>query len=98
MREDDDMKPRFSSIKLPVFIAHPREDDLASIKNAFYLQEKLGGLVEMLVLDDSYHLVTIDRQWKVLVDRAVRFAQGIEQHRPRTTSAPLAGNRAIAAE
>jgi len=94
----DDMKLRFSSIKLPVFIAHPREDDLASIKNAFYLQEKLGGLVEMLVLDDSYHLVTIDRQWKVLVDRAVRFAQGIEQHRPRTTSAPLAGNRAIAAE
>jgi carboxylesterase len=79
----DDMKPRLPSIKRPVFIAHPREDDLASLKNAFYLQERLGGLVEMLVLDDSYHIVTIDRQWKTVVDRTIKFAQGIEQHRPR---------------
>jgi hypothetical protein len=33
------------------------------------------------VLDDSYHIVTIDRQWKVLVDHAIRFAQAIERHR-----------------
>ena len=70
---------------------------LASLKNAFYLQERLGGLVEMLVLDDSYHIVTIDRQWKVLVDRTVRFAQGIEQHWPRA-ALPVAQTRAIAAE
>jgi carboxylesterase len=37
----------------------------------------------MLVLDDSYHIVTIDRQWKTVVDRTIKFAQGIEQHRPR---------------
>ena len=35
----------------------------------------------MLVLDDSYHIVTIDQQWKVLVDHAIRFAQAIERHR-----------------
>jgi carboxylesterase len=92
----DDVKPRLSTIKQPVFIAHPRDDDLASLKNAFYLQERLGGLVETLVLDDSYHIVTIDRQWKVLVDRTVRFAQAIEQHRDRAAM-PI-GARAIAAE
>ncbi|MBV9974673.1 MAG: alpha/beta hydrolase, partial [Hyphomicrobiales bacterium] len=93
----DDIKPKLKAIKRPVFIAHPREDDLASLKNAFYLQKHLGGLVEMLVLDDSYHIVTIDRQWKTVVDRAVKFAQGIEQHRPR---AEIAENKtsAIAAE
>lgn len=93
----DDVKPRLPEIKRPVFIAHPRVDDLASLKNAFYLQKKLGGLVEMLVLDDSYHLITIDRQWKVLVDRVIRFAQGIEQSRPRSASS-TASSRAIAAE
>ena len=93
----DDMKPRLPSIKRPVFIAHPREDDLASLKNAFYLQERLGGLVEMLVLDDSYHIVTIDRQWKTVVDRTIKFAQGIEQHRPRGEVAQDKTN-AIAAE
>ena len=51
----------------------------------------------MLVLDDSYHIVTIDRQWKTLVDRTIRFAQGIEQHRPRSELA-VDGTRAIAAE
>ena len=79
----DDLKPRLPGIRRPVFIAHARDDDLASLKNAFYLQEHLGGRVEMLVLDDSYHIVTIDRQWKVLVDHAIRFAQAIERHRGR---------------
>ena len=32
----DDIKPKLKDIKRPVFIAHPREDDLASLKNAFY--------------------------------------------------------------
>ena len=91
----DDIKPKLPSIKKPVFIAHPREDDLASLKNAFYLQAHLGGLVEMLVLDDSYHIVTIDRQWKTVVDRTVKFAQGIEQNRRRGEAAQ---DSAIAAE
>jgi carboxylesterase len=93
----DDVKARLPQIKQPVFIAHPREDDLASLKNAFFLQQHLGGLVEMLVLDDSYHIITIDRQWKVLADRTIRFAQGIEQHRPRSSPA-MDEPRAIAAE
>jgi carboxylesterase len=49
------------------------------------------------VLDDSYHIITIDRQWKILVDRTIRFAQGIEQHRPRS-GLPVDGTSAIAAE
>ena len=69
------MRRRLGEIKQPTTIIHPREDDQSDIKNAFTLQRKLGGMVEMTVLDDSYHMVTLDRQRSVVVDRAVDFAQ-----------------------
>lgn len=61
-------------IKQDTAIFHPREDDQSSIRNAMTLQRKLGGLVETVVLDDSYHMVTLDRQRSIVVDRAVDFA------------------------
>ena len=69
----DIIKTELGSIKKPVFIAHAREDDMASLKNPFYLQKNLGGIVETLVLDDSYHLVTIDRQRDIVIERAIGF-------------------------
>ncbi len=64
-------------IRQPTLIIHPREDGLADISNAFYLQKNLAGPVELTVLDDSYHLVTIDRQRQVVVDTTNRFLAGI---------------------
>ena len=51
-----------------------REDDLSSLRNAEYLQRHLGGLVDTLILDDSYHIVTVDRQRDLLIESTVAFA------------------------
>jgi carboxylesterase len=56
-------------------IVHARDDDLAGLSNAFYLQRHLGGLVETLVLDDSYHLVTVDRQRGIVMERVAAFVK-----------------------
>lgn len=64
-------------ITQPVLIMHPREDDYAGLDNATYLEAKLSGPVELVVLDDSYHLVTVDRQRGLVLDRTVAFAKGI---------------------
>ena len=56
---------------------HPREDDYADLNNAWYLQRHLKGLVDMVVLDDSYHVVTIDRQRHVVVDRTATFVETV---------------------
>jgi carboxylesterase len=61
------------TIRTRTLVVHAREDDIAGLSNAFTLQQRLGGLVDVLVLDDSYHLVTIDRQRDVLIARAVDF-------------------------
>lgn len=59
----------------PTIILHPREDDYAALSNAFYIQRNLGGIVDLVVLDDSYHLVTIDRQRHIVVERTLTFIE-----------------------
>ena len=71
------VKRELKSIATPALILHPRNDDIASLDNSLYLQRKLGGMVEMVVLDDSYHIITLDRQRHIVVERAAEFAQSI---------------------
>lgn len=63
----------------PVLIMHPREDDYAALNNATYLQRRLPGLVDLVVLEDSYHLVTVDRQRHVVLERTSAFAERVEK-------------------
>ena len=66
-------------IHQPTLIVHPRHDDRASLGNAAYLQATLGGTVETCVLDDSYHIITVDRQRDIVVERTVAFAKRLAQ-------------------
>ena len=52
---------------------HPRKDDRASLRNVYFLQKNLGGPTQTVVLDDSYHIVTIDRQRELVVQRRLDF-------------------------
>lgn len=65
--------PLIGAIRTPVLMLHPREDDYAHLSNAAYLQEHLSGPVELVVLEDSYHLVTVDRQRGVVLERTLAF-------------------------
>jgi carboxylesterase len=72
------VKPNLGKVRQPALIVHPREDDIASLKNAQYLQANLGGLVDTVVLDNSYHMVTLDQQRHIVADRTARFAGWVE--------------------
>lgn len=74
-----DVKRRLGEITQHAAVFHPREDDQSDISNAFTLLRRLGGVVEMTVLDDSYHMVTLDRQRSLVVDRTVDFVQRLTQ-------------------
>lgn len=78
-----EVKDELPSIKTPAFIVHAREDDISDLGNTIYLQRHLGGIVETLVLDDSYHIVTIDKQRHLVVDRSVAFAKWVEERAAR---------------
>jgi carboxylesterase len=82
-----DVAPQLEDVEVPALIVHPRHDDMASMANAHELQRNLGGLVHLVVLDDSYHIVTLDRQRHVVVERSLAFARRIEAARQRTIAA-----------
>ncbi|HJZ32551.1 MAG TPA: alpha/beta fold hydrolase [Hyphomicrobiaceae bacterium] len=71
-------------IRQPTLIVHPRHDDRASLGNAAYLQAALGGPVETCVLDDSYHVVTVDRQRHIVLERTAAFAERVGRHHGRS--------------
>jgi carboxylesterase len=72
------VKPDLDKVRQPALIVHPRDDDMASLKNAQYLQAHLGGLVDTVVLDDSYHMVTLDQQRHIVADRSTDFVNRVE--------------------
>jgi carboxylesterase len=60
-------------VNAPCLVAHATEDDIASIDNALLVERLVSGPVEMLLLEDSYHMITIDRERRLLIDRTVEF-------------------------
>jgi carboxylesterase len=50
------------SVRAPVLIVHAREDDMSDLRNAERLRAALGGPSELLVLEDSYHMVHVDKE------------------------------------
>lgn len=96
LREADelvsDVLHRLPAIKTPALIVHPREDDISDLSNAIHLQRRLGGLADCVVLDDSYHIVTVDRQRDILIDRTANFIDFIER---RVAGQSEAGARVV---
>lgn len=61
-------------VTTPTLIVHSKEDDLASAKNALYVQTHIKSKdVRMLLLDDCYHMVPIDNQRNMAADEIIHF-------------------------
>jgi carboxylesterase len=50
------------------------------LSNLDFLQSNLAGLADTVVLDDSYHIVTLDRQRQLVVDRTLEFVSQIDRN------------------
>lgn len=70
-------KGLLKKITQPALVIHSREDDYAALDNANYVQTELKGTVEMVVLQDSYHMITLDRERHVVVERTRAFIERI---------------------
>lgn len=87
------LKPKLPEVHQRALVIQAREDDVASLRNAQYLQRYLGGLVETLIIDDSYHLVTVDQQRHLVNDRVVSFvgaiAKAVKPAQPTQTAVSI---------
>lgn len=69
----DRAKRKLPHIKVPTLLFHSREDDQADLSNALKVVRGIKGRVDLVVLDDSYHLVTLDRQRSVVLEKTEAF-------------------------
>lgn len=96
------VRPELPSITAPAVLVHARHDDISSLRNSTYIAGRLGGIVDVTVLDDSYHIVTLDRQRNIAIDRTLDLLERVQapkqggvmqrQHRgPMARTTPVSG-------
>ncbi|MBD8557788.1 alpha/beta fold hydrolase [Pseudomonas fluorescens] len=71
------VKRRMPLINAPALIIHSIEDDVSGRWNADYTEQKLAGPVTKVLLDNCYHMITVDLQYKEVVALSAHF---IESH------------------
>ena len=71
------VRREIARVRQPMLIVHPRRDNRASMRNVDYLKSMPPGLTETLVRDNSYHLVTLDRQRQLVLGRMLDFASQV---------------------
>lgn len=70
------VKKELSRIKTPILIIHAREDDMTSTKNAEYIYKNIGAEKKsMVILEDSYHMITIDKEKDKVAQELAGFFQ-----------------------
>ncbi len=86
------VRRKLGEIATPTLILHPREDDVASLNNALDIQKRMAGLVELVVLEDTYHMITLDKQRHIVVDRTTAFVQSVERAQHAHQNAQVAAS------
>jgi carboxylesterase len=67
------VRRQLSSIRTPCLVVHAVDDDVASLKNVRMVVRGVQGPVETVLLENSYHMVTVDQERDKVIDRTTRF-------------------------
>lgn len=60
-------------IRTPTLLIHAKEDDVSHPRNADRIQRRHGGRCELVLLDDSYHMLHIDQERHKVADLTADF-------------------------
>ena len=69
------VKKRMPSITTPALVVHSIEDDITSRWNADYVERHLGGPVTKVLLDNCYHMITVDLQYRRVIELSAAFVK-----------------------
>jgi carboxylesterase len=83
------VRRRLPRVQAPCLVAHAVEDDIADVRNAHVVAANVAGPVEMLLLENSYHMITIDKERRLVIDRLARFFSDISRAREAAAAPSL---------
>ena len=67
------VRRRLAGVRAPCLVVHSTDDDIAGLGNVTVVTEGVAAPVELLLLDDSYHMVSVDQQRDVVIARSAAF-------------------------
>jgi len=67
------VRRQLNQVRAPSLVVHSSDDDIASLGNARLVQQRVRGPVDTLLLDDSYHMVTVDRERNHVIEKSAEF-------------------------
>lgn len=72
------VRRNLGAVRAPCLVMHARHDDIASADNAREIARGVRNApVELVLLDDSYHMITIDRERRTVLARTIAFAEAV---------------------
>lgn len=85
------VRRQLREVTSPCLVIHSTEDDVASLKrNGQLVASSVRGPVQTCWLEDSYHMVTIDRERRKVAARTVEFIEQTLAAQGRHATAPVA--------
>jgi carboxylesterase len=91
------VRPRLQEVRAPALIMHAADDDIASVRNARLIERRITGATETVLLNDSYHMITVDGERDKVIARSADFFTRILANSPMRTSRPRIATAAITA-
>ena len=71
------MRKRLKYIDVPLLTIHSRDDDFAHISNSYEIISKVSSKSELFVLNNSYHIITLDKQRDLVLKRSQEYVESI---------------------
>ncbi|HEX5961587.1 MAG TPA: alpha/beta fold hydrolase [Rhodanobacteraceae bacterium] len=76
------VRPRLRDVRSPALIMHAADDDIASVRNVRMLERRVTGPTETVLLNNSYHRITLDGERDKVIARSVDFFSRILSESP----------------
>lgn len=75
------VKRHLHKVTAPCLMVHASNDDIAHIDNSRLVARRVTGPTHIVELHNSYHMVTIDREHRTLINETVDYFRNILQQR-----------------
>lgn len=74
------VKKELPLVTTPILIIHAKEDDMTSLRNAQYVFKNIASASkELVILEDSYHMITIDKEKDRVAEETIKFINKISR-------------------
>ena len=75
-------RKHMKKVVAPILLIHSKEDDLTSVKSANFVHKNISSEnKEMIILNDSYHLVLYDNEKELVFNKSVEFLNSLCKQR-----------------